>query len=65
MIRWHIFIVNQNIIQVDNNGIIQYVKNHCIYNILKYARHVTKTKYYDIELIHPIITTKCCFIVVR
>ena len=46
---YHIFTVNQKITQVNDNGIIQHVKKHGIYNTLKSTRHITKTKCYDIK----------------
>ena len=64
MIGFYFFAINQDIFQVYYNSIIQHIEKHYIHNALKYTGHITQTKYYDIELVHPIATTKCCFVVV-
>ena len=49
----HIFTMDQNIIQVNNHGIIKYIKQYIVFiiHVKMFWMYLLETKYYDIKLV--------------
>ena len=56
--------VNQDIIQVNNNTLVQKIKQHMVHDPLKCARCICQPKWHYLEFKSPISAAKCGLVAV-